>query len=91
MLVQNFYYYLANQDELVKQYNGKYLVISDRKVIYSSSDETEAFNKGMEMAGLGNFIMQLCTSGEEAYTTRCYTPRVNFIDVRNRKNAVCNE
>ena len=85
MLVQNFYYYLANQDELVKQYNGKYLVISDKKVIYSSPDDEDAFNKGMEIAGLGNFITQLCTQGEEAYTTRCYTPWVGFKDVRDRQ------
>ena len=85
MLIQNFYYYLANQDELVKQYNGKYLVISDKKVVYSSPDDADAFNKGMEIAGLGNFIMQLCTPGEEAYTTRCYTPWVGFKDVRDRK------
>ena len=57
MLIQNFYYYLANQDELVKQYNGKYLVISDKKVVYSSPDDADAFNKGMEIAGLGNFII----------------------------------
>ena len=50
MLIQNFYYYLANQDELVRQYNGKYLVISDKKVVYSSPDDADAFNKGMEIA-----------------------------------------
>ncbi|MDR1343246.1 MAG: hypothetical protein LBK18_08355 [Prevotellaceae bacterium] len=87
MLVRNFYYYLANQDELVKQYNGKYLVISDRKIIYSSPDDADAFKKGMEMAGLGNFIMQLCTPGEQAYTVKCYTPRVVFSDVRNRQKS----
>jgi hypothetical protein len=78
MLIQNFYYYLACQDELLKQYEGQYLIIADKKVIYASSDETKAFDKGMELAGLGNFIMQLCTSGEEAYTSRCYTPGVQF-------------
>ncbi|GHT83264.1 hypothetical protein FACS189467_8710 [Bacteroidia bacterium] len=76
MLIHNFYYYLANQDELVKQYNGKYLVIADKKVLYASTNGDQAFDKGMELAGKGNFILQLCTQGEEAYTSRCYTPWV---------------
>jgi hypothetical protein len=80
MLIHNFFYYLAHQDELVKQYNGQYLIIVDKKVVYSSTNERDALNKGLEMAGLGNFIMQLCTPGEEAYTTSCYTPWVQFTD-----------
>ena len=78
MLIQNFYYYLANQDELLRRYNGKYLVISDKKVIYASKDNEEALKKGMEMVGTGNFIMQLCTPGEEAYTAKCYTPGIRI-------------
>ena len=78
MLIQNFYYYLANQDELLRDYNGKYLVISDKKVIYSSKNNEEALQKGLEMAGAGNFIMQLCTPGEEAYTAKCYTPGIRI-------------
>jgi hypothetical protein len=76
MLIQNFYYYLANQDELVRMYNGKYLVISDKKVVYAAPDNGEAYNKGLELAGKGNFIVQLCTPGTDAYTSRCFTPWV---------------
>jgi hypothetical protein len=78
MLIQNFYYYLSNQDNLLQKYNGQYLVIADKKVIYASSDGDEAFNKGMELAGKGHFILQLCTPGEEAYTARCFTPWVRL-------------
>jgi hypothetical protein len=77
---------LAHQDELLKQYNGQYLVIADKKVVYSSANESEALNKGMELLGLGNFIMQLCTPGEDAYTTSCYTPWVQFTDALSRSN-----
>jgi hypothetical protein len=80
MLIKNFFYYLAHQDELVTQYNGKYLIISNNKVLYASPDGDHAFEKGVEMAGLGNFIMQLCTPGQEAYTSRCYTPNVRITD-----------
>ena len=78
MLIQNFYYYLANQDELLNLYNAKHLVISDKKVIYSSSDREEAMKEGIKRAGLGNFIVQLCTPGEEAYSAKCYTPGVKI-------------
>jgi hypothetical protein len=76
MLIQNFYYYLAYQDELVEQYDGQYLVIADKRVVYASTDGDMAFAKGVELAGKGNFILQLCTPGDGAYTSRCYTPGV---------------
>jgi len=76
MLIQNFYYYLANQEELVKQYNGKHLVISNKNVCYSSASQSDAMNEGIKRYGLGNFIVQLCTPGEEAYSAKCYTPGV---------------
>ena len=83
MLIQNFYYYLANQDELLSRYVGKYLVISDKKVIYASNENKEALEKGMEIAGAGNFIIQLCTPGEEAYTAKCYTPGITVTNALN--------
>jgi hypothetical protein len=78
MLIQNFYYYLANQEELVKNYNGKHLVISNNKVIYSAPDYKDALQEGVQRAGVGNFIVQLCTPGESAYTAKCYTPGVRI-------------
>jgi len=78
MLIQNFYYYLANQDELLGNYNGKHLVISNRKIIYSSANREDALQEGIKRVGLGNFILQLCTPGEEAYTAKCYTPGVQI-------------
>ncbi|MCM1532280.1 MAG: DUF5678 domain-containing protein [Bacteroides sp.] len=63
-----FEWYLANQDELVSKYNGKYLVIKDNSVVETFDSEDEAFFRAAEKYGLGNFIVQLCTPGQSAYT-----------------------
>lgn len=70
MIKQLFEYYLAHQDELVEKYNGKYLVIAGNDVIcpFDSESDGEAYYYGKEHFGLGNFILQLCTPGPDAYT-----------------------
>jgi hypothetical protein len=81
MLVNNFYWYLANQDELVKTYNGKHLVIVDKKVVDAYDTHAAAYLNAEKKYGLGNFILQECTPGNEAYTAHCYTPGVSFQSV----------
>lgn len=73
-----FQYYLDNQDELVKKYDGKYLTIGDNGAIEAFDSENEAYVYGKEEFGLGNFLLQLCTKGQEAYTQRFHTSRVSF-------------
>jgi len=73
-----FDYYLEHQDELVEEYNGKYLVICNNSVVGSFDDEDTAYFHAVEKYGLGNFIIQLCTPGDEAYTINMYTPMYNF-------------
>lgn len=70
MVKQLFEYYLAHQDELVEKYNGKYLVIAENGVIcpFDPESDGEAYYYGKEHFGLGNFILQLCTPGPDAYT-----------------------
>ena len=45
-----FKWYIDNQDELVKQYNGKFLVIGDNAVKGAYNSDIEAFN--------GHFVTQ---------------------------------
>jgi hypothetical protein len=78
LLQQQFQWYLDHQDELVKQYNGKYLVISGKAIVYSSENKEDACQKGLEMVGAGKFIVQLCTPGTEDYTRTFHTHRVHF-------------
>lgn len=78
LLKSEFEWYLSNQDELVKKYNGKYLVIKDCNVVGVYDDKESAYFDSEEKYGLGEFIIQLCTPGNEAYT-QSFTSRVSFV------------
>jgi hypothetical protein len=78
MLQDNFKYYIAHQDELVRQYSGKYLVLTGCAVAAAEESEAAAYELGKERYGLGNFIVQLCTPGVDAYTMTFHTRRVYF-------------
>lgn len=78
MLKDLFQWYLDNQAELVKEYNGKYLVIKDNSVVGVYALEDIALKEATEKYGLGNFIIQLCTPGKDAYT-QTFHSRVVFV------------
>lgn len=71
-----FKWYLDNQDYLVERYNNKYIVIKDNEVVDSYESEDEAYFSAKEKYGLGNFIVQLCTPGEESYSMHLSTPYI---------------
>jgi len=68
-LEREFHYYLAHQDELVRKYNGKYIVIQETTVLGAYNSEWEAVQE-MTKQGyeLGTFLVQRCEPGEDAYT-----------------------
>lgn len=74
----NFQYYLDHQDELVKKYNGKYLIIKDCAVVGDFFDESEAYVKAVNDYGLGNFLLQYCSEGVSAYTQTFVNSYVRF-------------
>jgi hypothetical protein len=76
-LEREFKYYLEHQDELVKKYNGKFIVIKDCEVIGVFDSELEAVNKTAEKYELGTFLVQKCEPGAESYT-QTYHSRVLF-------------
>jgi hypothetical protein len=77
MLQEQFFWYLDNQDELVKKYNGKFIVIKDKSVVGSYDTDSEALFESTKQYELGTFIIQKCTPGEEAYT-QTFHSRVAF-------------
>jgi hypothetical protein len=76
-LRQEFDYFLANQAELVRNYQGKYLVIHGQSVWRAFDDEIAALAAGRAEFGLGNFLVQKADPGEDAYTETFYS-RVAF-------------
>ena len=63
-----FDFYLAHQTNLVKQYNGKYIVLVDTEVVGAFDTMEQAYNFAVSKYELGTFLIQLCTPGNEAYT-----------------------
>ncbi len=76
-LEKEFKYYLEHQKELVKKYNGKFIVIKDCEVIGAFDSELEAVEKTAEKHELGTFLVQKCEPGSESYT-QTYHSRVLF-------------
>ena len=76
-LKKEFEYYLQHQDELVKQYNGKYIVIKDSVVIGAYASELEAVTITSCEHELGTFLIQKCEPGTSSYT-QTYHSRAIF-------------
>ena len=78
MLEKEFNYFIDNQDKLVNLYNGKYLVIKGETVVGVFNTEIEAYLDAVNKFGLGNFLIQKCAPGKEAYT-QTFHSRVAFV------------
>ena len=73
-LKKEFEYYLDNQDELVKEYNNRVLVIIDDKVVGDYDSYEDAFFESIKRYKPGTFLLQECTEGEDAYTEIFHSP-----------------
>lgn len=76
MLDKEFKYYIEHQEELVKKYNGKYIVIIGTEVI-PYDNEMDAYNETLKKHKLGTFLIQLCLPGKESHTVTFHS-RVVF-------------
>ncbi len=67
-LEKEFEWYLANQAELVKEYNGKFLVIKNCAVIGSYPNIVTAVDESTKSHKRGTFLVQKCSAGDQDYT-----------------------
>lgn len=77
-LTKEFQYYLDHQADLLKKYNGMFVVIKDGHVIGAYKTETEAIEVSMKTMELGTFLVQKCEPGKKSYT-QTYHSRVAFV------------
>lgn len=68
ILKKEFEYYLENQEQLVKAYNGKFLVIKDLEVKGQFDSHGDAYNFATANFELGTFIIQHCLAGDQGHT-----------------------
>ncbi len=69
MLEKEFKYYLDNQEELIKKYEGRFIVIKDNEVIGDYPSETEAYKESEKKNEIGTFLIQFCSPGKSDYTS----------------------
>lgn len=75
-LEREFEFYLKRQEDLVSEYQGKFLVIRDCQVVGAYEDEMEAIEKTALRFPLGSFLVQKCEAGPENYTQIFHSPVV---------------
>jgi len=62
-------FFISNQDDLVRRYRGKVLVLKGRQVVGVYRDLLEAYFEAQREHELGTFMLQRCEPGPDAYTT----------------------
>ena len=77
LLKKEFEYYLKHQDDFVKQYEGKFIVIKDKKVMGEYENALNAVSETQKQHKPGTFLVQLVSPGNTAYT-QTFHSRVAF-------------
>jgi hypothetical protein len=68
MLQKEFTYYLRHQSQLVKKFNGKFIVLKNEKVIGAYPSHSEAYNQTVKNEEPGTFLIQHCLAGSDSYS-----------------------
>ena len=76
-LVDEFKYYLDHQDEMVKRYEGKFIVIKNGEVLGAHDNELVAIAETQKSHKLGTFLIQKVSKGSQDYS-QTYNSRVAF-------------
>ena len=76
-LQKEFQYYLSHQNEMVEEYDGKYVVIKDGVVVGVYDDELTAVTETQKSHDLGTFLVQKVSQGDSEYSQNFHS-RVVF-------------
>lgn len=76
-LEKEFVFFLSKHSELLKKYNGKFIVIKNSTVIGSYDDILDAIEETSKKEKLGTFLIQKCVPGKDSYS-QMYHSRVKF-------------
>lgn len=79
MLEDEYKFYESNKSELIKSYNGRFIVIMDQKVIADFPSREEALEETQKHHKLGTFLIQL-VSDNDAEQIQRFCSRVTFND-----------
>ena len=77
-LKRAFEFYLANQDAMVRRYDGRFIVIKNDEVIGAYDSDLEAVTETKKAHPLGTFLVQKVSPGDSDYTATFHSPSVTF-------------
>ena len=77
-LTREFEFYLAHQEEMVEQYDGRVIALKGGRVLGVYDSELAAVTELQKSHALGTFLVQRVTPGDSAYTQTFYSPRAVF-------------
>ena len=75
---KDYEWFKDNLSELVKTYDGQYVVVKDKRVVAAYPELNSAFRAAIKKELPGTFIIQFCSLDEDKTIQTFYTPRVNF-------------
>ncbi len=71
---REFAYYLDNQDDFVKKYDGKVIVLKNHEVLGAYEREIDAIVETRKHHEPGTFMVQRVSEGEADYTVTIHSP-----------------
>ena len=73
MFEKELAFFIANQNELVRKYEGKVLVICGDDVAGAYDSALQAYLEAQKQFEPGTFMLQPCKPGSEAYTVTIHS------------------
>ena len=68
MFDEELEYFISNQEELVREHGGKFLIIKGKAIVGVHSSALKAYLAAIKSHEPGSFMVQRCIPGPGAYT-----------------------
>ena len=82
-LQRQFDFYKAHEEEYLREYYGKFVVISEKLETYFMDTIGDAYQFGCALFGLGNFFIQECVEDVPEWIRTAVNPSVkNLLAVK---------
>ncbi|MCC7246804.1 MAG: hypothetical protein IT269_14055 [Saprospiraceae bacterium] len=79
---KEYLWYEANEKELLKQYQGRYIVIKNEQVIGDYESRKQARQETLKNHESGSFIIHLCSIGDPRRAPRISGRQIVVVDTK---------
>ena len=83
---ENYDWFKENLKELIKDYDDKYIVIKDKKILSSYDSYAQAYHDTITKEKIGTFIIQLCSLDEDKTIVKIYSPNIIILNGKSDNN-----